>query len=80
MMNKLETVYDMEVAMSETTTEVKKYASHPVGTSPIQFYLPKELKKKLKLYCLENDENMSSVLIKMIENLLEETEICEGGQ
>lgn len=79
MMNDYETVYDKEVAMSETTTEVKKYASHPVGTSPIQFYLPKELKKKLKLYCLENDENMSAVLIKMIEDLVQETNNTERG-
>lgn len=66
--------------MSENTTIAKKYASHPANTSPIQFYLPKELKKKLKQYCIENDENMSSVLTKMIEELIRETEISEGGQ
>ena len=38
--------------------------------TPIQFYTSKEMKKRLRMYCLENDENMTSVIVPLLDEFL----------
>ena len=39
-------------------------------TKPVQFYINSDLKKRLKTYCVVNDENMTSVLTKVLDTFL----------
>lgn len=39
-------------------------------TKPVQFYINANLKKRLKTYCVVNDENMTSVLTKVLDTFL----------
>ncbi|WP_298093876.1 hypothetical protein [uncultured Catenibacterium sp.] len=39
-------------------------------TKPVQFYINADLKKRLKTYCVANDENMTSVLTKVLDTFL----------
>ena len=40
------------------------------GQSPIQFYITKDMKKRLKMYCASVDEKMTCVLTDMLDNFL----------
>ena len=39
-------------------------------TKPVQFYINADLKKRLKTYCVVHDENMTSVLTKVLDTFL----------
>ena len=39
-------------------------------TKPVQFYIDADLKKRLKTYCVVHDENMTSVLTKVLDTFL----------
>lgn len=39
-------------------------------TKLVQFYINADLKKRLKTYCVANDENMTSVLTKVLDTFL----------
>lgn len=47
--------------------EVKKKG---LETKPVQFYINADLKKRLKTYCVVHDENMTSVLTKVLDTFL----------
>ena len=38
--------------------------------TPLQVYVPKNLKKSLKRYCVHNDENMTNVVVKILNDYL----------
>lgn len=40
------------------------------GTTPIQFYITKDMKKRLKTYCASNDKKMTGVLIGVLDEFL----------
>ncbi len=39
-------------------------------TKPVQFYIDANLKKRLNICCVVNDENMISVLTKVLDTFL----------
>ena len=39
-------------------------------TKPVQFYIDTNLKKRLNICCVVNDENMTSVLTKVLDIFL----------
>lgn len=39
-------------------------------TKLVQFYIDADLKKRLKTYCVVHDENMTSVLTKVLDTFL----------
>lgn len=39
-------------------------------TKTVQFYINADLKKRLKTYCVVHDENMTSVLTKVLDTFL----------
>ena len=41
------------------------------GTTPVQFYISKDLKKRLKTYCASTDEKMTDVAIIALNEYLE---------
>lgn len=45
-------------------------------TKPVQFYIDANLKKRLNICCVVNDENMASVLTKVLDTFL----VSEGYQ
>ena len=62
-----------EKRAEEQTTTMAKASGKDAGTvdkTTIQVYVSKELKKRLKMYCLESDENMTSVLNTAIDEYL----------
>lgn len=40
------------------------------STTPIQFYISKEMKKRLKTYCAMSDEKMTGVLTHVLDVFL----------
>ena len=40
------------------------------NTIPIQFYIDKEMKRRLKMYCASTDKKMTSVLIDILDDFL----------
>lgn len=54
--------------------EVKAAASAakaaPVDKTPVQVYMTKDMKKRLKMYCVQSEENMTSVIISAIDEYL----------
>ena len=40
------------------------------STTPIQFYISKEMKKRLKTYCAVSDEKMTGVLTHVLDVFL----------
>lgn len=47
-----------------------KSSSAPVDKTPVQVYMTKDMKKRLKLYCVQSEENMTSVIISAIDEYL----------
>lgn len=45
-------------------------AAAPVDKTPVQVYVSKEMKKRLKVYCAQSEENMTSVIIEAIDEYL----------
>lgn len=45
-------------------------AAVPVDKTPVQVYVSKEMKKRLKVYCAQSEENMTSVIIEAIDEYL----------
>lgn len=42
----------------------------PVDKTPVQVYVSKEMKKRLKVYCAQSEENMTSVIVEAIDEYL----------
>lgn len=42
----------------------------PVDKTPVQVYMTKDMKKRLKMYCVQSEENMTSVIISAIDEYL----------
>lgn len=53
----------------QTAAPVAK-ASSPVDKTPVQVYMTKDMKKRLKMYCVQSEENMTSVIISAIDEYL----------
>lgn len=49
---------------------MNKEKEKSLETKPVQFYIDADLKKRLKTYCVVNDENMTSVLTKVLDTFL----------
>ena len=41
-----------------------------VDKTPMQVYMPKDMKKRLKVYCVQSEENMTSVVLTAIDEYL----------
>ena len=64
---------------TERTAEQQKTLARASGTAapasavdktPIQVYVSKDMKKRLKVYCAQSDENMTSVINEAIDEYL----------
>ena len=53
----------------EVQTAASKAAA-PVDKTPVQVYVSKEMKKRLKVYCAQSEENMTSVIVEAIDEYL----------
>lgn len=65
--------------VAEEKNETKDVTSAAVSSkpmkkdlAPIQFYVEKDVKNKLKSYCSLNGLNMSSVLVEMVKAYMED--------
>ena len=57
----------------KTLAKASGAASAPAPAAdkaPIQFYASKDMKKRLKTYCLQTDENMTSVIVPLLDEFL----------
>ena len=68
-----------KVRQNERTAEQQKTLAKAAGASapalavdksPVQVYMPKDMKKRLKTYCLQTDENMTSVIVPLLDEFL----------
>lgn len=54
----------------EVQTAAPAAKAAPVDKTPVQVYMTKDMKKRLKMYCVQSEENMTSVIIEAIDEYL----------